>query len=133
MNPNVHSIVVVTSRALLGLLLVSGMTGCMAPKSYVDPQFRGASYLSLEQRAAPRAIKLEVVFQTNGKENRQLHQRVRSVVSKVLLNTRLFVEAGPAPSIGPDHLHLVINNVGNIGSAVGQGIATGLTLGRVGA
>ena len=113
--------------SLFGFLL----TGCVAMKSYVDPQYRSATYMNLAPAKEPKPVVVDVSFQMNGKEDKRLRQLARSRVTKVLRGSRLFYEPD-TQNIQAGKLNIVINNVGNIGAAVGKGIATGLTLGLVG-
>jgi hypothetical protein len=107
-------------------------TGCIAAKSYVDPQFRTASYMNIEPVAKPKPLVVESTFQSNGKESKQLRQAVRSRVTKVLHGSKLFYEADAAEKAQAAHLKIVVNNVGDVGAAFGKGFATGLTFGIVG-
>ena len=101
-------------------------------KSYVDPKFRDADYLSIKAPDSPRPVVVTAIFQTNGKPKKQLHTLVRKKVTKVLAATRIFTEAANAQTNQAGRLEITVNNVGDIGGAVGKGVGTGLTFGLAG-
>lgn len=109
------------------------LTGCLSPKSYVDPKFRDATYLSLKPQEKAIPVTVEASFQLNGKEVKRQNQQVRSRVNKVLFNSRVFCEPDVEQRAAAGRLKIVVNDRGNIGSAVGKGMVTGFTFGLVGA
>jgi hypothetical protein len=115
---------------VLGLAVIC--TGCTASKAYIDPKFRDADYLSIKASDSPRPVLVTATFQTNGKPNKQLHTLVRKKVTKVLAATRVFTEPANAQTNQAGRLEITVNNVANIGGAVGKGVGTGLTLGLAG-
>jgi hypothetical protein len=104
----------------------------MAPKSYVDPQFRRASYQSLKNIESPHPVTVSVQFQVNGKREKQPELIVRRKVIRVLGSTRMFAEADPAGAAQAARLEVTVNNTGKAGSSYGRGLATRMTLGLVG-
>lgn len=107
-------------------------SGCLQVKCYVDPQFRSADYLSIKAPANPTPVVVTAIFQTNGKPKKQLHTVVRKQITKVLAATRVFTEATSTRTNEAGRLDVTVNNVGDIGSAVGKGFGTGLTFGLAG-
>lgn len=113
----------------LGLALVC--SGCLAPKSYVDPQFRRASYQSIRNIESPHQVTVEVEFQINGKREKQEESIVRRKVIRVLGATRMFAEADATSVSQAGRLEVTVNNLGSIGPTVGKEFATKLTFGLV--
>ncbi len=113
---------------LFGILFL--FTGCLAQKSYVDPTFRNATYLSLKPPANPTPISVQIEFQRNGKRLKKVEPTVRKKVIEVLAVSRMFSEA--TDSNPGAKLSVILNNVGDMGAAAGKGFGTGLTLGIVG-
>lgn len=101
-------------------------------KHYVDPQFRDATYQSIKNTETPQLVNVEVDFQVNGKTNKRQKTIVRRKVLRTLGATRIFAEAGLDNISQAGQLKICVNNVGDMGDAVGKGIATGLTFGLAG-
>ncbi len=72
-----------------GLFLAFYLTGCFAPKAYIDPQYRHATYANLQPKAEPVAILVDLTFQTNGKDKPTVAAQVRPKVSKILRASRV--------------------------------------------
>ena len=106
-------------------------SGCLAPRSYVDPLFRRTSYANLKNIESPRRVTVGVEFQLNGKREKQQETIVRRKVIRVLGATRMFEEAESDSAAPAGHLEVTVNNIGNLGSAYGQEFATRMTLGLV--
>ncbi len=108
-----------------GLILLT-LTGCIAPRSYLDGKYHSASQ-SPRRSSQARPVSLTVIGQTNGRPNPGATRFWKSQVEKELTSSGCFV-------IGPssDQLTITINNLGDMGAAAGRGLATGLTLGAVG-
>ena len=130
--PRVQSTWATLRVSILASSLILAGTGCLGVKSYVDPQFRDATYQSIKPMEAPKLVTITVEFQVNGKPNKQQQVVVRRKVVRVLTATRVFVEAKGPSTEPPAELRVVVNNVGDIGAAVGKGFATGLTFGLAG-
>jgi hypothetical protein len=113
------------------LSLLTLVSGCFSPKTYLDPQFRKVSYGGLTQAEHPRAVVVDVQFQFNGQEKQQTVPYLHDRVTKVLRRSKLFYEtnnySGPTA-----RMKIVINNFGSVGSAIGKGLGTGLSLGLIG-
>ena len=107
-------------------------SGCLAPTSYVDPQFRRASYQSLRNIERPHRVTVGVEFQVNGKREKEQENIVRRKVVRVLGATRMFAEADTASASEAGRLDVTVNNFGSVGSAFGKEFATRMTFGLVG-
>ncbi|MCG3173239.1 MAG: hypothetical protein GMKNLPBB_01417 [Myxococcota bacterium] len=118
------------SALLVGATLIC--SGCSPIKSYVDPQFRDATYQSIRNTASPTRVTVSVEFQVNGKPQKRQHDIVYRRVTRVLTATRLFTEVSSDKASESGQLRIVINNVADVGAAFGKGFATGLTFGLAG-
>ncbi|MCG3174984.1 MAG: hypothetical protein GMKNLPBB_03318 [Myxococcota bacterium] len=118
------------SAIMVGATLIC--SGCTSIKSYVDPQFRDATYQSIQNTDAPKYVTVSVEFQVNGKPQKRHNGTVYRKVSRVLAATRLFAEASAGKASESGQLHVIVNNVGDVGAAFGKGFATGLTFGLAG-
>ena len=121
------------AKLLLLLAHTTASTGCLSIKSYVDPKFRDATYQSVRTPETPTPAVVTCEFQMNGKHGHKNQDAlVRRKAMRVLTSTKVFseVEASAGASVG--QLQIRINNVGDIGGAVGKGFATGLTFGLAG-
>lgn len=135
-KPTEHHALPKPPLPLLALSLTSALlcSGCLASKSYVDPQFRDAGYASVKPCDSPVPVNLTVEFQVNGKPSgrKQVVEAVRRKITRLLTATRVFMEATPAAASIAGQLHVTINNYADLGGAVGKGFATGLTFGLAG-
>ena len=124
----------VRTRFQAGLLLSIALlcVGCISPKSYVDPKLPKVSYESLSLRTTPAVLVLKANFQRNGEDKPKLDSLVQNKATLVLRASRQFSTVQSEPSSGSDSLIMTINNVANMGTAVGKGIGTGLTFGLAG-
>ncbi|HEY5041459.1 MAG TPA: hypothetical protein VIK53_05595 [Verrucomicrobiae bacterium] len=107
-------------------------TGCLSTKSYVDPTFHDANYLSIRTPASPRPVVVVAMFQVNGKPKKELNSIVFRKVTKILAATRVFIQASNAQTNQAARLEITVNNITDIGSAEGKGFGTGFTLGLAG-
>jgi hypothetical protein len=110
-------------------LAVILLSGCVAPKSFLEPKYRGITYSAVKIPAKPNPIELIVVGETNGKENPRASQVWRRYVERVLAASRVF-EVNTSGRHGT--LAITINDIGDRGAAAGKGFMSGLTFGAVG-
>lgn len=105
------------------------VTGCLSTKSYVDPQFRKATYSDIGQVATKYKGNIDVEFQRNGKHYSGADKELRTHVEKVFRATNV-VE----PTTEPAELKIkvIANNIADLGEARSKGFATGLTFGAAG-
>jgi hypothetical protein len=113
---------------LLICIAVVFLSGCLSVKSYVDPTFGKTRYEDLVRPTAPLPLKVAIEFQRNGKAYPRAEKDVRGHVERVLRASGNVVPATDAT----DEIKVVLNNVADIGGAVGKGIGTGLTFGAAG-
>ena len=81
-------------RSILVIIIVIVpflMTGCLSTKSYVDPQYRKASYNDITPVAKAYLANLEVEFQLNGEHKQNVDATVRSEVEKALYSINIIV------------------------------------------
>lgn len=97
-------------------------------QAYLEPKYRGLSYKDIKVPAQPIQVRLTVYGKTNGKEHERISQFWRRQVERALTASRVFEISETARS----SLVVTVNNVGDMGSAVGKGVMTGMTLGAVG-
>jgi hypothetical protein len=112
------------------LIALLAFAGCLAPKSFLEPKYRGVGYQDLKVPAAPIPLDLTVTGQTNGNLNPRATLYWRRQVIRVLTASREF--SFPAAPGAAARLTVTFNNVGNRSGAAGKGFVTGLTFGAVG-
>ncbi len=119
-------------RVAVWAALAVGLTGCLGlPRSYVDPGVPPVTYADAAPRAGGRAVHLTVEFQRFGRPQPRLDGLVLRKTARVLLESGAFT--GFTSADDADRLAIVVNNRGNVGSAVAQGLGMGLTFGLIGA
>jgi len=116
-------------KILLTSLFIICLSGCLSTKTYPDPQYRKASSASIGTFSAPVKVRLEVVFQRNGKDLPKVVKTVRPLVEKYLTSSGAFVLV--TDSTAPV-LRFTLNNVANLDEAMKKGFVTGLTFGGKG-
>lgn len=110
--------------------LLGSVTGCINLKAYVDPGLSKVRYENLQQPGERVSIGALVEFQRDGQEYLPVTDSARTIVLRVLRDSKLFTEVYSGVATSDRQLEVVINNTG--GSTKGSGTATGLTLGAVG-
>jgi len=113
--------------ALSAILLLDGCTS-----SYVDPVYKDVTMADLKAPQQRYRIRLTTEFQTNGSPNSYANRLFRQRVEEALNKTgvvQIVADNDSGPAAG---MHLVMNNVGNLGDAAAKGFGTGLTFGLVG-
>lgn len=115
------------NAALCGMVSF-GLGGCLSMKSVADPQYRHATYQSIQHSAAPVPVSVDASFAVNGKPKPSVDAMVKTSVERVLRGTGAFV---PGAS-GDATLTVAVNNVADIGAARAKGFGTGLTFGAAG-
>jgi hypothetical protein len=116
-------------RLALVALLALSLTACLSMKTYPDPQFHGATIESIGKFNSVTKIRLEVIFQRNGKDFPRAVKQVRSLVEKALQTSGAFELSTDASA---PVLRVTFNNVADMADAAKKGFATGLTLGGKG-
>ena len=119
---------------LLALFCASALlSGCLAPKMYIDPTLPKASKEDVTAATAPQPIQLLYEFQTRGSPNARGTDRSKDVVLSTVVQSGLFSTVGIEPQANQRRLLIVINNVPVTQDPGAKGVGVGLTLGLVGA
>lgn len=105
------------------------MTGCISPKTYVDPSFSKATYEDVSSVNEKYKTQIMVEFQRNGEAFEKANQEVRGHVERTLRATGIISPAEQGADIS---VKVVINNIADISEAVAKGFGTGLTFGAAG-
>ena len=120
MNRLLQTLVVVSSVSLL--------SGCITPHSYVDPQYRKATYEQIQKPAQALPVKVQIQFQRNGKPLPAVDSELRSHVERTLRASGAFVPSADAAS----SISVTANNTADLAAARAKGFGTGLTFGAAG-
>jgi hypothetical protein len=105
------------------------MTGCVAPKSYVDPNFGKATYADVKNVEKQYNTQVTVEFQRNGEKFKAANQEVLNHVERTLRATRVVTPS----KVETDYsIKVTVNNLADMDEAVAKGFGTGLTFGAVG-
>lgn len=115
---------------VLGLaIVIIGLGGCLAPKSYVDPAYASAEYSDITRRSQPYRLEIIVEFQKSGEHYEKGDGVLKDQVERIVRATYFAV---PATDNTDGSMRIVLNNFGDKGQAIAKGIGTGLTFGMVG-
>lgn len=121
-------------KKILILILVVGSgllsAACTTPQAYVDPQYKGATYASVQRLANPLPAKVSVQFQQNGKPMPSVNTELKGHVEKTLRASGVFL-----PTTDPDApviISVTANNIADLATARAKGFGTGLTFGGAG-
>lgn len=105
------------------------LTGCVSPKTYVDPSFSKATYDDVKPVENKYSAKILIEFQRNGKPYKRANKEVRGHVERTLRATGVVT---PTTDESKASLMVTVNNIADINDAKAKGFGTGLTLGAVG-
>ena len=122
-------------RILRLLVLVSAsllLSGCLAPKMYVDRTLPPASKADLAAIAAPQPVQFLYEFQTRNSANARATESTRERALNVVKDSELFSAVSGEPQANQRRLTVVINNVPITQDAAAKGVGVGLTFGLVG-
>ena len=111
------------------LIAVGMLSGCVTAKSYVDPSFSKAGYGDLYPVGRKYDANVTVEFQRNGELLEKVNSEVENHVLRSLRSTGVI---NPVTGGSGMSLHVVVNNIADMGNAAAKGIGTGLTLGLAG-
>jgi len=105
------------------------LSGCISPRSYMDPTFPKISYDEINKRSEPLKLKLAAEFQRNGTHYEKADTILKDNSERILRGTGVIM-----PSVEPvdGEITIVCNNVADPGSAAAKGIGIGLTFGAIG-
>lgn len=117
-------------KKLIPLLILAmiSLSGCVIPKSYIDPKFQNATYADIKPANPLQQVALTVEAQTNGKPNKAAADFWRKQFEEVLVKSAVF---GVTPGAKAT-LSISIDNYSVTPGAAGKGFVTGLTFGAVG-
>jgi hypothetical protein len=110
-------------------ILMLLLSGCMMPRSYVDPSYSRASYSDITRRSEPYRLEIITEFQRNGARYPKGDQILKSHVDRVVRATSFAI---PVTENAEGTLFITVNNFGDRGEAAAKGFGTGLTLGLIG-
>jgi len=116
-------------KIILMLLPIITLTGCISPKTFVNPNFGKASYDDIQNVANKYDTEVIVEFQRNGEPLSAADGEVRSHVERTLRATGVI-----KPSVDKSEysIKVIVNNLANISEAGAKGFGTGLTFGAIG-
>jgi len=117
------------SKVLVLFLFASLLSGCISPKSYIDPKYAAISEADLKQLEERHIVSLDVEFMRNGERFESVDEELKSKVEMALVKSGV---VSLAENEQPIKLKVVCNNIADIEAAVAQGFGTGLTLGLSG-
>jgi len=117
-------------KKLIFVVFVSfSVVACVSTKTYVDPNFSGATYDDVNSVDEKYNARILIEFQRNGKLFERANKEVRGHVERTLRATGIIV---PTTEDSPISLKVTVNNVADIGEAAAKGFGTGLTFGAAG-
>jgi len=111
------------------LCLVALLSGCISPRSFVDPTYSTTKYEDIKKQSEPLKLKVSVEFEREGEPYPKADSTLRDNVERVLRASGLII---PTPDSASGEIKVVINNYGDRGAAAAKGFGTGLTFGLVG-
>lgn len=115
-------------RAALVVAVMLPLAGCISMKSYVDPQYRHASYESVHRLAQPIPLKVVAHFEANGSPRPAVDRQLQNQLDLALRSTGVFTPGENAPAT----LSVTANNLADLAAARAKGFGTGLTFGAAG-
>ena len=117
------------NRLFLVVIIPLFMFGCLSKKSYVDPQYRNASYDDIRPVENKYSAKIDVEFQRNGVHYSKADKECRSHIERVFRETGIII---PTSNESEIRINVVVNNIADLDEARAKGFGTGLTLGAAG-
>jgi hypothetical protein len=111
------------------VVLVLLLSGCLMPKSYVDPAYSEISYDDITRRPEPYRLEIITEFQRHGEHFPKGDQMLKSHVDRIVRATSFAI---PVTENAEGILKIVVNNFGDKGEAAAKGFGTGLTFGLIG-
>lgn len=112
------------------LLAISvALTACMSTKSFLDPSFPKISYEELNKPLQPKKLRVTAEFQRNGEHLEKVDKAISDSAERVLRASGLAIPGGDSAD---GTIHVVLNNIADMGGAARKGFGTGLTFGLAG-
>ena len=109
--------------------LLAFLSGCVSPKTYVDPGFSGASYDQIKPVNEKYSSNVLIEFQRNGERFSRADGELRGHVERTLRATGVVTPSGESSQYT---IKVIVNNIADIEGAAAKGFGTGLTFGAVG-
>lgn len=105
------------------------LSGCISPRSYIDPAFSKTRYEDINKRNEPLKLNLFAEFQRNGSHFEKADTMLKDNSERILRGTGVIM-----PSVEPidGEIIVICNNIANLGEAGAKGFGTGLTFGAIG-
>lgn len=116
-------------KTIFLVMMSVALTACMSTKSFLDPSFPKISYEELKKPLQPKKFKVTAEFQRNGEHLEKVDQTISDSTERILRASGFAVPGGDSED---GAIHVVLNNIADIGGAVGKGLGTGLTFGLAG-
>lgn len=115
--------------AMLFAMICLLLSGCISPRSYIDPSFPKTRYEDINRRSEPLKLKIAAEFQRNGTHFEKADTMLKDNSERILRGTGVIM-----PSVEPmdGEITIVCNNIADLGAAGAKGIGTGLTFGAIG-
>jgi hypothetical protein len=113
-------------RVTFLVMMSVALTACMSTKSFLDPSFPKISYEELKKPLQPKKLRVTAEFQRNGEHLERVDQSISDSTERILRASGLAIPGADGT------IHVVLNNIADIGGAVGKGLGTGLTFGLAG-
>jgi len=116
-------------KIIMLVIPVIALTGCISPKTYIDPNFGKATYEDIKDVAKKYDAQVIVEFQRNGEKLDSVHKEVLNHVERTLRATSVVTPS----EVETDYsIKVTVNNIADMGDAAAKGFGTGLTFGAVG-
>ncbi len=116
-------------KIIMLALPVIALTGCISPKTYIDPNFGKATYDDVKSVAKKYDAQVIVEFQRNGEKLDAVNQEVLNHVERTLRATSVVTPT----KVETDYsIKVTVNNIADMGEAAAKGFGTGLTFGAAG-
>lgn len=123
-------------KRILSLMLLASasvlLSGCLAPKMYIDTALPPASKADVAVKASPEPIQFLYEFQTRGTANARATENTRERALNVMKDSGLFSAISAEPQANQRRLTVTINNFPITQDAASKGFGVGLTFGLAG-
>lgn len=119
------------AKLALTFVGVSMLSACApAVRTYVDPQYRHATYDTVHRLAQPIPVKVGVRFEVNGAPRPEADASLKSQVEQTLRSSGVFIPSDLAGTTS--EITVLANDLADTGLARAKGFGTGMTFGAVG-
>jgi hypothetical protein len=116
-------------KLALAFACASTLSACVpAVKTYVDPQYRHATYDTVHRLVQPIPVKVDAQFEVNGTPKPATDAFLQSQVEQTLRASGAFTPTSSARAV----ISVQGNDIADLGSARSKGFGTGMTFGAIG-